>query len=299
MKKWYVSFIIILAAFIGTAVTAEMPVPTKPTDGFVLDQTKTLDSDQITALNIKISNFKQSTGNEIGVAFIPSITNDYLENISLKTARSWGIGQKDKNNGALLFIAKNDRKMRIEVGRGLEGDLTDTRAFTIIDQRIKPHFQKEDYYTGINEGVDGIILALNGKPDAALQQNNFTFSNDMPNWGDIFTFIFFFGAFVISWLGAILGRSKRVWPGGIVGIIIGLVVGTFISSGLWVVISAGIAGIIGLIFDYIVSKNYRSSWASGSTPSWWAGGNLGRSGGGFGSFGGGGGFSGGGSSGSW
>jgi uncharacterized protein len=299
VKKWYVSFIIILAAFIGTAVTAEMPVPTKPTDGFVLDQTKTLDSDQITALNIKISNFKQSTGNEIGVAFIPSITNDYLENISLKTARSWGIGQKDKNNGALLFIAKNDRKMRIEVGRGLEGDLTDTRAFTIIDQRIKPHFQKEDYYTGINEGVDGIILALNGKPDAALQQNNFTFSNDMPNWGDIFTFIFFFGAFVISWLGAILGRSKRVWPGGILGIIIGLVVGTFISSGLWVVISAGIAGIIGLIFDYIVSKNYRSSWASGSTPSWWAGGNLGRSGGGFGSFGGGGGFSGGGSSGSW
>jgi uncharacterized protein len=210
-----------------------------------------------------------------------------------------GGGQKDKNNGALLFIAKNDRKMRIEVGRGLEGDLTDTRAFTIIDQRIKPHFQKEDYYTGINEGVDGIILALNGKPDAALQQNNFTFSNDMPNWGDIFTFIFFFGAFVISWLGAILGRSKRVWPGGILGIIIGLVVGTFISSGLWVVISAGIAGIIGLIFDYIVSKNYRSSWASGSTPSWWAGGNLGRSGGGFGSFGGGGGFSGGGSSGSW
>ena len=76
MKKWYVSFIIILAAFIGTAVTAEMPVPTKPTDGFVLDQTKTLDSDQITALNIKISNFKQSTGNEIGVAFTQSITNE-------------------------------------------------------------------------------------------------------------------------------------------------------------------------------------------------------------------------------
>jgi uncharacterized protein len=299
VKKWCVSLIIIFAAFIGTAVRAEMPVPPKPIDGFVLDQTETLDTNQINSLNVKIRNFKQSSGNEIGIAFIPSITNDYLENISLKTARSWGIGQKEKNNGALMFIAKKDRKIRIEVGRGLEGDLTDTRAFTIIDQRIKPHFQKEDYYSGIDAGVDGIILALNGKPDATLQQNKDVFSHTMPNWGDIFTFLFFFGAFIISWLGAILGRSKRIWPGGILGIIIGLMVGTFIASGVWVIICASIAGIVGLIFDYIVSKNYRSSWASGSIPSWWAGGSLGGSGGSFGSFGGGGGFSGGGSSGSW
>lgn len=304
LALWFTATCSVLYAM-GGVVMAEMKVPPKPENGgYVRDETSTLSEQQIQTLNEKIQGYRERTSVQLAVLMVPTITDDYLENFSLNVARTWGVGEAGKNNGALLVVAKNDRKLRIEVGSGLEGDLTDVRASRIIRDRITPQFKQGEFYKGIADGLDGMSLAIGGAPDALLK-------NDTPSsgfWGnleDIVTGIFFVGFFGITWLGAILGRSERWWPGGIIGAVAGSGAGYLLAQGSMgaAVISGVVLAVIGFVFDFLVSKNFRSAVKSGSSPAWWAGGTTigpGSSGGssGFGGFGGGG-FSGGGSSGSW
>lgn len=307
MKRLALIFALLLSPLLVTVAGASMPVPPPPPNGgYVLDQTGTLSDSQIQTLNESIDGYKKRTGVELAVLMVPTIENDYIENFSLQVARSWGIGHKDKNNGALLVIAKDDRKMRIEVGRGLEGDLTDVRASRIIRDRISPEFRNQNFFAGINAGLLGMQLAINAEEDATLRgaDTESDTSNTMTLLG-IAAYFFLLG---ISWLGSILGRSKRWWPGGVVGGLAGGGFGLLLSQSSWgALISAGIVGGLGLLFDFIVSRNYKQAVHNGSNPSWWAGGPWigggggidSGSGGGFGGFGGGGGFSGGGASGDW
>jgi uncharacterized protein len=285
------------AVFVVTCASA-LAVPPKPTDAPIVDQTQTLTSEQTTALAQKIAAERTATGNELGVLMIPSLEGDALEDYSLNVARGWGIGSKERNNGVLLLIVKNDRRLRIEVGYGLEGALPDIRANQIIRDRIRPAFQQNDYYGGIDAGVDGIITAIHGEADPKLSQPKPVASLAHFPW----EVVIFFVVMGFSWLGAILGRTRSWWAGGVIGSIFGAVIG-FISGALVVGIgSVIILTIAGLFFDKVVSANYRSHAGRGDRPSWWAGGPFigggGSSGGGFGGFGGGS-FGGGGASGDW
>jgi uncharacterized protein len=285
------------AGLVG-ASTLALTVPPKPTDVPIVDQTQTLTAEQKTALAQKIAAEREATGNELGVLLIPSLEGDVLEDYSLNVARGWGIGSKERNNGVLLLVVKNDRRLRIEVGYGLEGALPDIRANQIIRDRIRPAFQQNDYYGGIEAGVDGIIKAIHGEVDPKLSQSKSTASMAHFPW----EVVIFFAVMGFSWLGAILGRTKSWWAGGVIGGIFGAIIG-FLSGALVVGIgSVIILAIAGLFFDKVVSANYRSHASRGDTPSWWAGGPFlgggGSSGGGFGGFGGGG-FGGGGASGDW
>lgn len=290
----------------GSVAGAEMQVPSKPDNGgYVRDETNTLTTEQVETLNKKIQDYRERTSNQLAVLIVPTITDDYLERFSINVARTWGVGEAGKNNGALLLIAKNDRKMRIEVGSGLEGDLTDLRASRIIRDRIAPEFRNDRYYQGITAGLDGISLAIGDAPDPLLKREDTTKNNWLGGIDDIIVWIFYAGFFGITWLGSILGRSERWWPGGLIGAVAGGGAGFFLTQGTtsFAVASAFVLGIVGLLFDYFVSKNFRSAKRKGETPAWWAGGTTigpgsSSSGGGFGGFGGGG-FSGGGSSGSW
>lgn len=283
-----------------TVVYAEMPVPPVPRDSYVLDQTGTLTSEQLTALNDKIKTYRERTGVQLAVLMVPEITEDeYLERFSLNVARTWGIGEKDKNNGALLLIAKNDRKLRIEVGTGLEGDLTDARAGRIISDRIAPEFRKGKFFEGISSGLEGMTLAIGETADPQLSSKT-TGNNWFSNIGNVVEIVTFVGFFAITWLGSILGRTKSWWAGGILGAALGGLGAFFMGGGTVITVLAAIslAG-LGLGFDYLVSKDYKRARNHGSKPSWWAGGTTlgggGSSGGGFG----GGSFGGGGASGSW
>jgi uncharacterized protein len=294
-----IAVVIALFGMVALPVTVgALTVPAKPTDIPVVDQTNTLTAEQKTALATKIANERKATGNQIAVLMIPSLEGDSLENYSLNVAREWGIGQKERNSGVLLLVVKDDRRLRIEVGYGLEGALPDIRANQIIRDRIKPAFTKNDYFGGINAGVDGIITAIHGEADPSLSQDTNNNTNDNFPW----EFILFFGLMGFSWLGSVLGRTKSWWAGGIVGGIIGAIIG-FIFGFLFIgIISVVALTLLGLLFDKIVSANYRSHASHGDAPSWWAGGPFigggGGSGGGFGGFGGGG-FGGGGASGDW
>lgn len=289
----------VVAAAIGILVTSAAPVavsalsiPSRPTDIPIVDQTGTLTDEQKTTLAQQIAAERAKSGNQIAIVIIPTLENESIEEYSLDIAREWGIGTKEDNNGVLLLVAKDDRKLRIEVGTGLEGALTDVQTGRIIRDNITPKFREGKYFEGVQAGLTNIIASINGEYTAttAAQENT----------GFPWELVFTLGIFGLSWLGSILARTKSWWAGGIVGGAAGGVVGLVAGSLLIGLVGAGILAVIGLIFDKLVSANYKSHVDKGQLPSWWAGGGSlgGGPSGGFGGFGGGG-FSGGGSSGSW
>lgn len=293
-----ITAVIALFGMIALPVVAgALAVPPKPTEIPIVDQTNTLTAEQKSVIATKIADERKATGNQIAVLMIPSLEDDALENYSLNVAREWGIGQADRDSGVLLLVVKDDRRLRIEVGRGMEGALPDIRANQIIRDRIRPAFQKDDYFGGINAGVDGIITAIHGEVDPNLSED----SNSTTNANFPWEFVLFFGLMGFSWLGSVLGRTKSWWAGGIVGGIVGVIIG-FIFGFLFIgIISIVVLALLGLLFDKTVSANYRSHASHGDAPSWWAGGPFiggGGSSGDFGGFGGGG-FGGGGASGDW
>lgn len=281
-----------------------LDVPKAPTlETPIVDQTGTLSTEQIAQLSAQILQSRNEKAFQIGILMIPTLgQNEYLEGYGIKVARAWGIGDKDTDNGALILVVKEDKVMRIEVGRGLEGDLTDVRANRIIRDVMRPKFRQDDYYGGLSGAVNSIQLALSQKADSSINASSTT--SDSSGWDTFMTFLVF-GGIAVSWIAAMLGRTKSWWAGGIVGGIVGLVLMLVFSWAVWTFF-VGIASVIGgFLLDFIVSRNYKEHLATGKHASWWAGGPWigGGSGGGFGGGGGGsfggGGFSGGGSSGSW
>jgi len=283
-----------VAAGFSALTAAALSVPPKPADIPIVDQTNTLSTEQKATLAEQIAAERAKSGNQIAIVIVPSIENGSIEQYSLDIAREWGIGTAENNNGVLLLIAKNDRLLRIEVGTGLEGALTDVQSGRIIRDDIRPSFQQGKYFEGVQKGLTSIIAAINGEYTASSTTEN---PVRLP-W----ELIFGFGFLIFSWLGSILARTKSWWAGGIIGGATGGALGLLAGSLIFGLIGAGTLAAIGLLLDKAVSANYRSHAGRGDKPSWWAGGGFlgggGRGGGGFGGFGGGG-FGGGGSSGSW
>lgn len=282
----------------GNSKVSALAVPPAPTDIPIVDATNTLSEEQKNSLANSIAESRAKTSNQIAILMIPSLENGSLEEYSIDVARQWGVGTKEKSNGVLILIVKNDRKIRIEVGYGLEGALTDAKSSQIIRNVIAPEFRQDRYFEGISSGLQSVQLAIQNEFDPALENNNET-----KYTASFWEFMFFAVFFGLVWLSSILARSKSWWAGGVVGGVLGVIVGL-----IWGFILTGIVAILifvalGLLLDRTVSKNYAQRTKSKHTPSWWAGGTFfgggGSSGGSsFGGFGGGG-FGGGGSSGSW
>jgi uncharacterized protein len=126
---------------------------------YISDQTNSLSGSDLAILERKLSDFDKATSTQVVVVIVPTIEAGSIEETSLRIAEENGIGRKHKNNGVLLFVAKGDRKIRIEVGYGLEGVLTDVISGQIIRREIAPQFRQGRFFEGINAGVDAIILA--------------------------------------------------------------------------------------------------------------------------------------------
>ena len=271
---------------------ADVAVP--PLTGPVVDQTGTLSSDDIAALTQKLRDFEARKGSQIAVLIVPTTAPEEIEQYSIRVAEAWKIGRKKVDDGAILLVAKNDRKLRIEVGYGLEGALTDVTSQRIIDEIITPKFRSGDFAGGISAGVDRIIGVIDGEPlPAPKRQQDYGSSSNLEG---LFPFAIF-GIFIVGGiLRSIFGRLVgSVATGGVTGVLVWLFVGSIIVS--------GIVGIIAFIFT-MIGLSFASNGRGGS----WSGG--GYSGGSYsggsssssdsGSFSGGGGsFGGGGASGSW
>src|SRR4030095_6244811 len=234
------------------AQRSKAPQPENKISNYVTDKTGTLISSQIQLLESKLSGFDKETSTQIVVWMIPSLEGESLEEKSIEIAEQNGIGQKGKDNGALLFIAKNDKRLRIEVGYGLEGALPDSLVDQIIRKEITPQFKQGKFYEGINAGVDAMIKATKGEYTREKSDKKETGPGSLlcgiPILVLVFGFIFVF-VFIIP-----IFRRMFGWGGG--------------RSNWWHTGGSGWTG--------------GSSWSSGSS---WSGGGF--SGGG-GSFGGGG-----------
>lgn len=250
------------------------------TSGLVNDFAAILSAEQKTALETGLASFEKETGNEIAVAIIKNLGGDAIENYAEELFKEWGIGKKNADNGVLLLVSLEDREMRIEVGYGLEGALTDSESKWILDGAIAPFFKDGKYYEGIAAGMDKIAEAVKGE---IVSESSPKKSGKIP-----FNVFIVVAWFLFVALASILGKSKSWWTGGIVGGIIGVIVG--IIKGFVFVGAIALAVLIpfGLIFDYFVSRSYQKSKLNGGVGPWWLGGGKGGGlGDGFGGFGGG------------
>lgn len=279
--------------------------PGKPA-AFVNDYAGVLKPEQVSALENKLSQFNATTSNEIAVVIIKSLEGDTIENFAVKLFADWKIGKAKQDNGVLLLIAIDDRKMRIETGYGLEGALPDATAYQIITKTLTPAFRNNDYYGGIDQATDQIIAATKGEYSAQAS----TASSSAPKFLSHLSFDAIFwiiiGLFyLISALWRFLAKSKSWWQGGVIGAVIGLIISLIFFSIVSLIVWPLILGGLGLLFDFLVSRVLPQPGPikRGRNNLWFFGGGGGNgfgggSGGGFGGFGGG--MSGGGgSSGSW
>ena len=287
-----------LLLFIFLAITI-LAKPTFPElTGRVVDNAKLLSISEKTKLNTILENHENETSNQIVIVTLNSLDSYDIADYGYQLGRHWGIGQKEKNNGILLIISMAEKKIRIEVGYGLEGALPDKTAHEIIEYIIKPNFRQSNFYIGISKASKAIIESIKGE----YKPSDYgVLSSSSENW--------FFVYFAIIFLSGIIGSAVRkhknntipkVFHSSMLGGFAGAFAIGFFNS---LIISAIVFAITTIIIFITTKKvSYSNSSKSGwdaSNNSGFGGGfsSSGGIGGGFG--GGGGGFGGGGASGGW
>ncbi|TAL28270.1 MAG: TPM domain-containing protein [Nitrospirae bacterium] len=265
--------------------------------GYVNDYANMISPSAKTALENELKQFEQTDSTQLVVLTIPSLEGEAIEEFGIKVGESWKIGQKGKDNGIIFLVAKQDKKIKIEVGRGLEGRLTDLAAGRIVDLAVKPRFKRDDFDGGFLAGAATLIDATRGefKADGNHRPRKHEKSSRF------FTFLIF-GVFIMLFLGSI----SRIFGGisGAVGLP-ALIHATLLPLSLTTFIIFAVAGLGAGIFLPILFSSGGSYRGGGfrSGGGYYGGGFGGFSSGGsdFGGFGGGGGggFGGGGASGDW
>lgn len=293
LADWALVAALTLSAGMGV-VRAQVPLP--ELKARVTDLTQTLSSDRIQALDQKLAQFEARKGAQIAVLLLPTTQPESIEQFSIRLAEKWKVGRKGVDDGAILIIAKDDRALRIEVGYGLEGALTDLVANRIIEDIMVPQLRRGDFYGAVDAGVDAMIRVVDGEALPAPQGRRAPAAERGP---DLQTFLVI--AFVLVFvLGSILrGIVGRGPAAALVGGATGVAAWFFIAS----LLAAGVAAIVAFFIALAAGAPGRPGGIGrgGGWPS--GGGGFGGGGGGFsgggGWSGGGGGFGGGGASGRW
>ncbi|WP_375415196.1 TPM domain-containing protein [uncultured Bradyrhizobium sp.] len=282
----------ILALILCWAFAAMANVAVPPLTGRVVDKTATLSSSDVASLDQTLKAFEARKGSQLAVLIVPTTQPEAIEQYSLRVAETWKIGRKKIDDGAILVVAKDDRKLRIEVGYGLEGALTDVTARRIIDEVITPKFRGGDFAGGISAGVDRIIRIVDGEPlpvPAQPRQDTGLLSQLDPFNPFLIVAVIVVGGILRGILGRLFGSLAT---GGLVAVLF-----WFIAASLALSVISGIIA----FFVTMFSDAMTSSGGAGRGGGWISGGGgysgAGSSGGGF--SGGGGSFGGGGASGSW
>ena len=291
-----VSRILLLFAFVAGAVPcafAQQPVPAL--SARVTDLTGTLDARQKQTLEAELEALERAKGAQLAVLVVSTTGPEDIAAYGIRVADAWKLGRAASDDGVILIVAKDDRRVRIEVGQGLEGAIPDAAAARIIREYIAPRFRAGDWFGGIHDATGALAKLINDEPlPPPLVEDD---ARDVTERFDQALLMAMVAAF---FLRAAFARSPALLRGGVVGAGAGGV--AWLVSGL---AALGIgAGVLGLLFGLLgggggggfATRGGRGGFGGGS----WGGGGGWSSGGGGGGFsGGGGGFSGGGASGSW
>ena len=283
LKRLSAAFLVALAAFALDAL-AEVPVPALKAR--VTDLTGTLSAEQKSALEQRIAAFEAKKGSQLAVLMLPTTKPEEIEQYSIRVAEAWKIGRKGTDDGLILIVAKDDRRLRVEVGYGLEGAIPDGVANRVISETITPRFKAGDFYGGISAGVDQLIRLVEGEklPPPSSQQSRQSSAQGMDFMQWIVPAIFFVlivGGILKAVLGRVMGSAAAGLAAGVIA---------------WLVLGLGIAAIAAIVAFILTFVNAGRGFSAGGLGA----GGGGFSSGGSSSWGGGGGsFGGGGASGRW
>jgi len=209
-----VIFVLVAAIFAARVFALDVPPP--PAQWFT-DAANVVDSSAATALNEKLHNFEQQSGAQFIVYVFPSLEGESMEDFTIHCAEKWKVGNKKYDNGLILFVFVNDKKIRIEVGYGLEGTVTDAISSRVIRDDIAPHFKEGDYAGGLNAGADALIARISGKeapvePVRTSSSRRSSGSSDGSNVQCGLLLVVLFVVFVLPYLA--IGRGRRRGCGG-------------------------------------------------------------------------------------
>jgi uncharacterized protein len=191
--------------------------------GRVTDAAGVLPADAAAALDARLAALEQATGAQLVVATVPDLDGQEIEDYGVGLLRHWGIGTKDRNNGAILLVAPNQRRVRIEVGYGLEGVITDALASGIIRRQIVPRFKAGDMAGGITAGADALIAVIGASPEEranAAQAAAGGGQDDGPGWGALVWLVIIIVWIIMASRPGARGRRRGpvvVWGPGIGG----------------------------------------------------------------------------------
>jgi len=213
---------VILILFAGFLLLADEVIPPPPA-AYFNDYAHVVSAGTATQLNQTLENFERQSSEQILVAVFPKMQSDSsIEDYTVRVARSWKLGQAHKNNGAVLFVFIQDRKMFIQVGYGLEGVLPDALCKRIVDQQIAPRFKAADFDGGLNAGVNAILAAAKGEYRGTGTTVAEHSRHQLLNFGPVIFLIFFLLLFFVFVRGGRLFSGYSVWTIGSCG-----------SSGRW------------------------------------------------------------------
>jgi len=283
----------LLAVTLACASWAGAQVAVPALTGHVVDQSGVLSAEQRSTLEQTLQAFEAGKGSQLAVLIVPTTAPEAIEQYGIRVAEQWKLGRKKIDDGAILLIAKDDRTLRIEVGYGLEGALTDATSKRIISEIIVPHFRDGDFYGGVSAGVDQIIRVIDGEPLPSPNAEGSLATARFQQYVPVLLVLAILGG---GLLRGFLGRFPgAIVTGGAVGVVAWLFAGA-IAVGL-------IAGVLALLFTLLAggTRGFGMINTLGGAGRGGFGGGFGGGGfgGGGGFSGGGGGFGGGGASGSW
>ena len=279
----------------GSLALAQQLLPVPALTARMIDQSGTLSAAQTAAIEARLQDIETKSGSQVVVLMVPTTAPEDIAPYAYRVASSWKIGRKDVGDGLLIVIAKDDRRMRIEVARALEGAIPDLAAARIIDQQMAPHFRQNDYAGGILAALDQVAGRIAGEALPAPSASNRTASNG-PDLEGLAIFLFF-GVMVI---GPII---RRIFGGKLGSVIVGGGAGVLAFVLTASLLLAGVAAVVALLVTLLANGAGRGGGGpfigGGGMGGGWGGGRSGGFGGGGFSSGGGGSFGGGGASGSW
>ncbi|MDQ0587942.1 TPM domain-containing protein [Variovorax paradoxus] len=295
--------LLLAAAWAGVAAPAWaqglLPVPALTAR--VIDQTQTLAESERADLEAKLAAFEQRKGSQMVVLMVPTTQPEDVASYANRVGNAWKIGRKEVGDGILVIVAKNDRKMRIEVAKALEGAVPDLAAIRIIDEEMKPRFRNNDFAGGLNAAVARLIGLVDGEALPAPSSGSDKDSSEGIDWENLAIFLFV-GVFIAAPIvRSIVGKKLgSVVMGGGIGVIAFL-----ITTSIVIAVLAGMAALMVSLFSAVAASSPGRRGGGGGGFGGWGGGggggwSSGSSGGGGGfSSGGGGDFGGGGASGDW
>jgi len=293
-SKMLLAFFAVLALHATESFGTDLqPIP--PLTARVTDTTGTLDASQKQTLETSLATLEQRKGAQLAVLIVPTVKPEEIEQYSIRVVDAWKLGRKSVDDGVLLIVAKNDHRVRIEVGRGLEGAIPDAANARIIREYITPKFRAGDFFGGIVDATDALTKLIDGEPlpPPLVEERR------APGASNVFNTITTV-LFIAIWLRAMFGGLPAAPRAGIVGLASGAVAMFFGG----VLALAVVCGLFGALLGVLGGGGgggfaRRGGWGGFGGGGFGGGGGSWSGGGGGGFSGGGGGFSGGGASGSW